>query len=318
MQRIENGVVHLLVVIAIATPTAVYAASSADRNADRADLRQLRREIERATAVVDTPRVANTFFVLKQVKNFATAPEQGAKPKPEVTFAIPFTFNSNPEHAESDAKSDGHVDPSIDVSYATPIAAGTLSLEGTADMDLNLDRGSNDSGTLEGVVNLDFDKGNPKLGTPYLNYTIDDLYDGRFGKHSATNHTVSAGLALEHTKDAKIGQPLLLTFNGSVGWRASSKSKNEQFRLKVTGGLKRKIDDRTGWSLTQSFLYKDYQGGTNKGRSDLTAITTAALSTMLPNDVALSFTVQYERTRSDRTGLDYDAWDIGPTLKKSF
>jgi hypothetical protein len=337
-----NGTGKMLVSCAAALACSTAAgAEPADRAQDRADSR---RDF-RATAFQIAPSASSRspsqlatqpaslrslMFLSKRAGAPTPEPPPSAEEeheiKPTFTIAVPLTFNSNPEHATSHKDGDGHADPSLDLTIEIPFKGMLLTLEGTADMDLNFDRPSNDSTTLEGVTNLDFKQFGSVV--PYLNYTVDDLYSSQFGDHSGTTHTFSLGANYsrdfpkadpkETTPDPNKPAPVTLALNLEVGRREASDDDAEQYRGRLKVGLSGAFSPKLGWSLKGGVTYKDYTAGANDGRKDVAIQGTAALNFPLSDKLTLSVAAQIERNESDMAGKDYTAWDVGPTLKRTF
>jgi len=312
-------------------------AGPADRAADKADTRRELRGSSTSAApmtainpvlsgAAKSLRVGSFAAQLEaqaQLETAAPPPPPPPPAGPTLSFELdaPFSYSSNPEQLSSGADGDGHVDPSYDLTLEIPLKGMKLTLENTTDLDLNFHRPSNDSTTIEGVANLDLRDPARHAVTPYLNYTVDDIYEGRFGDHSITTHTFVGGLNYVKKLPQKPGDtaaPLKMALGAEVGRRLASTREGEQYRASVRAGLSGAFTDKVSWSLKGSALYKNYTGGTNDGRKDVALTGSAALSTEFDNGVVLEFKAQVQHNDSDRTGKDYTVWDIGPKLKKAF
>lgn len=307
-----------------AAPSFAYA--QADRSANRFDSRQSRRQAAVATTPVTTTTaqtLARTTFLKSRTTSIAAgAPTPPAKPEWDVEFGIeaPLTFNTNPENVSSKKDGDGHVDPSFQLAVTRKTPRGLLTVTVQGDMDLNFDRPANDSTTVAGSINYDFNLSWLGGAKPYVSYQAADAYVGQFDEHDVTLHDFSAG-ANYATPDPEVEPeiaPLKFSASGGYTRREASDPDANQHRFGVEVGWSKGISKKLGWSLSQAALYKNYTAGKSDGRDDLTFTTTAALDVKLTANVNLSFTAQFERNESSKAGKDYTAWDIGPTLSRSF
>ncbi|MET0274603.1 MAG: hypothetical protein ABW360_16575 [Phenylobacterium sp.] len=315
-------------------PTIAVAAEPADRALDRLDTRKALRAttFQTAPAVMDedlvlAPSARQSLFLAKRVGALAQAAPPPVKEPPTLTFTFvaPLAYSSNPEQAASDADGDGHVDPSIDVTVEIPLSGFLLTLEGTADMDFNFDRPANDSTTLEGIANLDFKQFGAIV--PYLNYTVDDIYDRQFGDHVVTAHSFATGF--NYSRDfPKVDPnppagtppvtPVTLAFNPELARVETSSQNGDMYRAAARLVFSGAFSQTLGWSLSGSATYKTYTGGTNDGRDDVSLVAGAALSSKLGNGLKLSLAARVQRNESDVDGKSYTVWSVGPTLKKAF
>lgn len=231
----------------------------------------------------------------------------------ELSFTLPFTWNSNVANASDNPDRAFHADPTLTLGKKWAIGGGTqLFVEGSVDSDAYTEHHENDSSTLSAQAGIRFGDASKRLA-PYIHYTVLGLYAGQFEMHDVTVHHFTVGAK----RSWKAGEHGRVIADVSALRREATLRAVEQTRGTLSLTYVGDLDEKTSWSLGARGQYAHYTGGAASGRDDKTLRIAGGLTYLLKDNVALDLSASFQRNWSDRAGKDYSVWDIGPSLTLS-
>ena len=256
-------------------------------------------------------RIANFDRPIAEPRPSGLAGEGAVKVPPPFTFsfALPLTYNTNIDLADSGGRSDFHVNPQAVLDYRQQTGKVRIFAKVAADMDEYFKHEDAGASTLVGRIGLKLVPATSSF-SPYIHYTPALVFGRRFRDHQLTLHTFVLG----YGGKVELGSVVLKPDFQLVRREATNvEAERNQVNGSVTlaGDI---VPDRVSWSLGQSIQFRHYTGGNNEGRDDLYLATSAGISVALNSKVAVEFNLNFEHNSSDRSGKDYSAFDIGPSI----
>ncbi len=233
-----------------------------------------------------------------------------------LSFALPFTFNSNVAGVQTGANSAFHADPTISLEGSWTSGSANFFVEASADDDNYTSYSDNNGATLYGRAGVRFGDATTRIA-PYLHYTFIGLYSGHFESHAVSTHYFTLGAKRTYARDDHNQR---FTIDANILRREATVAEVEQVRgtfLLSLGQSFDRLNKDTRWSLSGRAQYAWYTGGTADGREDLTLRVAAGLSHAVSPSLTLEAQVYFQRNWSNRPGKDYSVWDAGPTITLS-
>jgi len=227
----------------------------------------------------------------------------------ELSFSLPFTWNSNVASAPTNPDAAFHADPTITLGKKWDVGSSQFFFEANADSDAYTAHSENDSSTLSAQAGVRF--GDASTGVaPYVHYTVLALYAGQLDAHDVTIHHFTVGAKRSWTA----GEHGRLILDVNALRREATLRTVEQTRGTTSLTYAADIDDTTSWSLSARGQYAHYTGGTSSGRDDAALRLLGGVTFLLGDHATLDIQASFQRNWSDRAGKEYSVWDIGPTI----
>jgi len=265
---------------------------------------------------------------LKQERRDQLRTLQVAPPAKEfdLSFNLPFTYNTNPAQNPGSGEAEWHWSPDISAGWRRQYEAVRLSARADLSFDRYPTRHDLDADELWLLAKVEFTDGADYRWTPYVSYRPDWSFSPILAERTQTIHDLALGVSnmfyldpgggWVSRREARTQGSTFFGFDISGGRRFSDPDDFSATFVKAKLPFRVVLDERVIAGAQPTLTarwYPDYKG---VFRRDLRPGGNAGI-TWSPEGLdgwELSAGAQYTRNFSTRAKSEFSQWDIGPTL----